>query len=294
MKVSPLFLYKLIGRLPLPVLYGFASFCANLFYYLIPYRKKVIQNNLKKSFPKATEKELNELLYRFYGYLTDQLVEFLKGASITKDEILERYEIRNEAVVNDFINKGIPVILVAGHQGNWEWAIHRLALTKNIYDIIYQKLNNPLFNEFTSQVRSRFGNIHLIEKKESILLTRDRKDIPRAVCLAADQAPQKPESAYWTTFLHQDTAFFTGMERFAREYNYPVIFAEAVRIKRGKYTLTYELIANVPFEELARGEIIERFARRLEKSINDYPEQYLWSHRRWKHTKPDKLNVKWS
>jgi KDO2-lipid IV(A) lauroyltransferase len=60
------------------------------------------------------------------------------------------------------------------------------------------------------------------------------------------------------------------MERFAREYNYPVIFAEAVRTKRGKYTLTYELIANVPFEELPRGEIIERFARRLEKSINDY------------------------
>ena len=294
MKVSPLFLYKLIGILPLPVLYGFASFCAFLFYYIIPYRKKVIHTNLKNSFPKATDKELNKLLYRFYGYLTDQIVEFLKGATITKDEILDRYEIKNEEVVSHFIKKGIPVILVAGHQGNWEWAIHRLALSKNVYDIIYQKLNNALFDEFTRHVRARFGNIYLIEKRESVLLTRERKEIPRAVCLAADQAPQKPESAYWTTFLHQDTAFFTGMERFAREYNYPVIFAEAVRTKRGKYTLTYELIANVPFEDLAQGEIIERFARRLEKSINDYPEQYLWSHKRWKHTKPEKLNIKWS
>lgn len=294
MKVSPLFLYKLIGRLPLPVLYGFASFCANLFYYLIPYRKKVIQSNLKNSFPRASQKELNKLHYQFYGYLTDQIVEFFKGASITKDEILDRYEIKNEEIVSDFIKKGIPVLLVAGHQGNWEWAIHRLALSNNIYDIIYQKLNSPLFNEFTMQVRARFGNINLLEKKESILLTRERKNIPRAICLAADQAPQKPESAYWTIFLHQDTAFFTGMERFAREYNYPVVFAEAIRTKRGKYTLTYELIANVPFEELAPGEIIERFARRLEKSINEYPEQYLWSHRRWKHRKPDKLSTKWA
>ena len=294
MKVSPLFMYKLIGRLPLPVLYGFATFCANLFYYLIPYRKKVIQNNLKNSFPNASQKELNKLLYSFYRYLTDQIVEFFKGASITKDEILDRYEIKNEEIVSDFLKKGIPVLLVAGHQGNWEWAIHRLALSNNVYDIIYQKLNSPLFNEFTMQVRSRFGNINLLEKKESILLTRERKNIPRAVCLAADQAPQKPESAYWTTFLHQDTAFFTGMERFAREYNYPVVFAEAIRTKRGKYTLTYELIANVPFESLVPGEIIERFARRLEKSINEYPEQYLWSHRRWKHKKPDKLSTKWA
>jgi KDO2-lipid IV(A) lauroyltransferase len=241
MKVSPLFLYKLIGRLPLPVLYGFASFCAFLFYYLIPYRKKVIQSNLKNSFPDASEKEINRLIYRFYGYLTDQLVEFFKGVSITKDDMLDRFEIKNEEVVTDFIKKGIPVILVAGHQGNWEWAIHRLALSKNPHDVIYQKLNNPTFNEFTKQVRSRFGHVNLLEKRESVLLTRERKDIPRVICLASDQAPQKPESAYWTTFLHQDTAFFTGMERFARDYKYPVVFAEVIRKKRGNYTMTYEL-----------------------------------------------------
>ena len=294
MKASPLFLYKLIGRLPLAVLYGFASLCTFLFYYLIPYRKKVIQGNMKKSFPTLSDKELGNLTYRFYGYLTDQLVEFFKGVSITKEDMLERFEIKNEEVVTNFIKKGIPVILVAGHQGNWEWAIHRLALSKNPHDVIYQKLNNPTFNEFTKQVRSRFGHVVLLEKRESVLLTRERKAIPRVICLAADQAPQKPESAYWTTFLHQDTAFFTGMERFARDYQYPVVFAELIRKKRGKYTMTYELLANVPFDELAPGEIIERFARRLEKSIIAYPEQYLWSHRRWKHNKPAKLSLKWS
>ena len=249
---------------------------------------------MKKSFPTLSDKELGNLTYRFYGYLTDQLVEFFKGVSISKEEMLDRFEIKNEDIVTDFIKKGIPVILVAGHQGNWEWAIHRLALSKNPHDVIYQKLNNPTFNEFTKQVRARFGHVVLLEKRESVLLTRERKDIPRVICLAADQAPQKPESAYWTTFLHQDTAFFTGMERFAKDYQYPVVFAELIRKKRGKYTMTYELLANVPFDELAPGEIIERFARRLEKSINAYPEQYLWSHRRWKHTKPDKLSLKWS
>jgi KDO2-lipid IV(A) lauroyltransferase len=191
------------------------------------------------------------------------------------------------------LQAGTPVVLVAGHQGNWEWAIHRLALSNNLYDVVYQKLNNPAFNQFTMDVRSRFPGVTLLEKRESIITTRDRKHIARGICLAADQAPQKPESAYWTKFLNQDTAFFTGMERFARDYNYPVVFVELIRKKRGKYIMSFEPIANPNYTELPKGEIIERFARRLEKSIIQYPEQYLWSHRRWKHTKPDALSLKW-
>jgi KDO2-lipid IV(A) lauroyltransferase len=83
------------------------------------------------------------------------------------------------------------------------------------------------------------------------------------------------------------------MERFAREYNYPVVFVELIRKERGKYIMSFEPIANPDYAELPKGEIIERFARRLEKSIIQYPEQYLWSHRRWKHTKPTNLSLKW-
>ncbi|MHA8049994.1 lysophospholipid acyltransferase family protein [Aquirufa sp. ROCK-SH2] len=286
--------YRLIGRLPFFILYGISNFIQFLFYYVISYRKKVITTNLKNSFPDLNTKEINHLCYQFYGYMTDLLVEFFKGSAISKEEILKRINIVNPEVVQNYLDQNIPVVLVAGHQGNWEWAIHRLALTKNINDVVYQKLNNPTFNEFSKQVRSRFGNIVLMEKRESILLTKERKNIPRTICLAADQAPQKPESAYWTQFLNQDTAFFTGMERFAREYNYPVVFCELIRTKRGYYQMTYQTIAEAPFENLEKGEIIRQFALNLEKAITKYPEQYLWSHRRWKHTKPETISIKWN
>jgi KDO2-lipid IV(A) lauroyltransferase len=240
-----------------------------------------------------TPKEIKSLTLQFYGYLTDQLVEFFYGVSISQKEMLERVQMVNEHYISDYLRAGTPVVLVAGHQGNWEWAIHRLALSNNLYDVVYQKLNNPAFNQFTMEVRSRFPGVTLLEKRESILATRERKDIARGICLAADQAPQKPESAYWTNFLNQETAFFTGMERFAREYNYPVVFVELIRKERGKYIMSFEPIANPDYAELPKGEIIERFARRLEKSIIQYPEQYLWSHRRWKHTKPTTLSLKW-
>jgi KDO2-lipid IV(A) lauroyltransferase len=288
-----MFFLKLIGYLPLFVLYGIASVAKWLLYFVFSYRKKVIVDNIKNSFPTLSHSEVNALTLKFYGYLTDQLVEFFKGSTITKKEMLKRVNLVNEQIINNYLNQGIPVVLVAGHQGNWEWAVHRLALSENLYDIVYQKLSSPLFNEFTFWVRSRFGSNVLMEKRESVILARDRKNIPRAICLAADQSPSKPESAYWTNYLHQDTGFFTGMERFAREYQYPVIFVELIRKKRGYYTMSFEGLIKPPYDNIEKGAIIELFARRLEKSVINYPDQYLWSHKRWKHKKPFNTTMKW-
>lgn len=289
-----MFFYRLLGKLPLTVLYGLASVVRFLFNYVISYRKKVIEANLKNSFPEKSDTEIKTLRNKFYGYLTDQLVEFFYGVRISPEEMMQRMQFVNEEIITKHLNNNQPVVLVAGHQGNWEWAIHRLGLSGNAYDVVYQRLNNKDFNEFTMEVRSRFKGVTLLEKRESIIASRDRKNIPRAICLAADQAPQKPESAYWTTFLNQDTAFFTGMERFARDYQYPVIFLELIRTGRGKYTMSFESLASPDqYETLEKGAIIERFARRLEKSIIAYPDQYLWSHRRWKHSKPEQKSIKW-
>ena len=288
-----MFFLKLIGHLPLIVLYRIATLAKWLLYFVFSYRKKVIVNNIKNSFPELSSRQVNELTLKFYGYLTDQLVEFFKGSTISKKEMLERVNLVNEQIITHYLDKGIPVVLVAGHQGNWEWAVHRLALSENLYDIVYQKLSSPLFNEFTLWVRSRFGSNVLMERRESVILARDRKNIPRAICLAADQSPPKPESAYWTSFLNQPTGFFTGMERFAREYQYPVIFVELIREKRGYYTMSFEEINKPSYEKVKKGAIIELFARRLEKSVLKYPDQYLWSHKRWKHEKPTHLYMKW-
>ena len=288
-----MFFLKLIGHLPLFVLYRIATLSKWLLYFVFSYRKNVIVNNIKNSFPELSTSQVNALTIKFYGYFTDLMVEFFRGSAISKKEMLERVSLVNEQIITNYLDKGIPVVLVAGHQGNWEWAVHRLALSENLYDIVYQKLSSPLFNDFTFWVRSRFGSNVLMEKRESVILARDRKNIPRAICLAADQSPSKPESAYWTNFLNQPTGFFTGMERFAREYEYPVIFVELIRIKRGYYTMSFEELIQPSYDNVEKGDIIELFARRLEKSVLKYPDQYLWSHKRWKHKKPENATMKW-
>ena len=285
--------FKYFSKLPFFVLYGISDFAYFIIYQVVGYRKKVVFENLRNSFPKKTELEIKQIAKDFYKHIADLFIEFLKGYTITKDEISDRVKIVNLDVIKSYTDKNQSVIIVTGHIGNWEWLIHPLNLSHIPMDIVYQKLSSPLFDKLTLFIRSRFTITPLIEKQDTLRKTVDRKDITRALVLGSDQSPQNWKSAYWTTFLNQDSGFFTGTERIARKYDYPVIFSEMRRMKRGYYEIEFtEIAISNEYQNLPMGEITERFVRILEQSIHKYPSDYLWSHRRWKHKRNEEDVVK--
>ena len=285
--------FKYFSKLPFFVLYGISDFAYFIIYQVVGYRKKVVFENLRNSFPKKNEFEIKQIAKGFYKHIADLFIEFLKGYSITKDEINDRVKIINLEVVKKYTDKNQSVIIVTGHISNWEWLLHPLNLSGIPMDIVYQKLSSPLFDKLTLFIRSRFTITPLIEKQDTLRKTVDRKDITRALVLGSDQSPQNWKSAYWTTFLNQDSGFFTGTERIARKYDYPVIFSEMRRMKRGYYEIEFtEIAISNEYQNLPMGEITERFVRILEQSIHKYPSDYLWSHRRWKHKRNEEDVVK--
>ncbi len=286
-----MFFFKILSRLPFTVLYGISDFVAFILYHFVGYRKKVVLNNLRNSFPEKTEKEIVQLAKDFYRHLADVFIEFFKGIAITKEEVLKRAVVLNPEGISQYTDKGISVLMVAGHQGNWEWAVHAVNLSGVKMDIIYKKLSSDSFNDLTLNIRNRFGSPEMIEKNDSVRKMFERQDIPRTICLAADQVPGNPRYAYWTKFMHQDTDFFTGMERFARQFNCAMVFAEMRRVKRGHYVIEYFPLAEAPYSEVAKGEIMEKFVRKLEESVQKNPAAYLWSHKRWKHQKPSQDGI---
>jgi len=112
-------------------------------------------------------------------------------------------------------------------------------------------------------------------------MVKNRDEI-NATAFIADQTPSNPEAAYWTNFLNQDTPIFFGTEKIAKKLNYPVIFGNVKRIKRGYYEIFLEMLAEDP-KSTKDGEISEIHTRRLEEEIRKQPEIWIWSHRRWKH-----------
>ena len=102
-----------------------------------------------------------------------------------------------------------------------------------------------------------------------------------AVGFVADQSPRKDSKLYWTNFLNQETAVFTGVERYALQIDAQVVFMYPEKIKRGYYQMRFELICDEPTKVLPFV-ISETHTRYLENLILKSPESWMWSHKRWK------------
>ncbi|MEO6166950.1 MAG: lysophospholipid acyltransferase family protein [Chitinophagales bacterium] len=279
------FLY-LISLLPPWLLYGFSDFVCFLLYNIIGYRKKVVAENLRNSFPEKSIEERNEIMRRFYHYLCDLFLETFRTLTMSKSFALKHVTFDESAMTlfNEYYHQQKSIIVVMGHFGNWEWAGNAFSLgCKQQLYVIYHPLVNPHYNHLIVNMRMRFGTKLIAMKDTFKNMVRNRKIISTTAFIA-DQTPS-PDNAYWTTFLHQDTPVFRGSEAIAKKLNYPVVYASVHRIKRGYYKIFAETLFETPFET-AVGEISEAHTRKLESEIQLQPEIWLWSHRRWKHKKP--------
>lgn len=275
-----------ISSLPFPVLYVISDFLYILFYYGIGYRKKVIFQNISNSFPERSEKERIEICKKFYRHFCDLIVESLKTFTISKKEVLKRVVCKNPDGVNKYFEQGRSVIIAGGHYNNWEiFAVAVDELIKHKTVGIYTPLSNKYFDEKMRSTRSKYGLFMISTKKVKRYLD-DNKNIPTATIFGFDQSPSNPRSAYWMNFLNQDTGMQFGAEKFAKEYDIPVVYGRINKEKRGHYSFEFYDVTDTP-KATAHGYITETINRHLEKDIRALPQYWLWSHRRWKHKRPE-------
>ncbi|SFE36498.1 lysophospholipid acyltransferase family protein [Spirosoma endophyticum] len=274
--------FRLLSRLPFKVLYGISGILYFLLVHVIRYRREVILENLRLSFPEKSQADIQLLVKGFYHNLTDILVETIKMSAISSCELQKRFRYTNPEVVQAFLNAGQTVICTGSHQCNWEWVPSAAVVIGIPVDSVYKPLTNVAMEEFMQEVRSSHGAV----PTPMNLLPRQmvaRRNIPRVIALVADQVPDVPEQAHWMNFMHRDTPFYPGTERLARSRNLPVFFLELIRLRQGYYEGTFTLIAEPCYADLPQGAILERYRDKLEKSICNHPSDWLWSHKRWKH-----------
>jgi KDO2-lipid IV(A) lauroyltransferase len=272
---------RLLSALPFPALYAFASFLAFLAYRVFPYRQDVVRENLSKAFPDMDEAALRDTMKRYYLGFAQVLVELIKAATLSADELLQRVKITGLEGPRALLDAGKPVLLVAAHQCNWEWML--LGLSQQIgyrIDAAYKPLVNPWAEREMLTVRTRFGSRLVPAKGLLGDIIQHRKDV-RAVCMVADQEPTTSEHKHWTRFLNRDTAFYMGAEEIARVTKYPAFFVGMRRVKRGFYSIDLQPLTK-DGEKLSTGELTERYARLVEKQIREAPPDWPWSHKRWR------------
>lgn len=281
-----LLLINVFRLIPFGLIYLFSDFLALVFYYIVPYRKKMILENLSRTFPDKNEREIKKICREFYRNLSDILLEAIKGFTLTEKQIARRYQFDEDDRLNQYYKSGQSVVATTAHLANWEWGAYATGFTLEHKIIgVYKKMSQPYINQYVIRSRSKF-DVMLSEMKETTDIVKNYSHKrPFILTLIADQRPSDPYKAYWTTFLGRDTAFFFGPEKFAREYNLPVFFFNIHRVKRGHYHVAYDWLSE-PDEKLEKGVIIERYKNVLEREILHRPSEWLWSHSRWKHPKP--------
>jgi KDO2-lipid IV(A) lauroyltransferase len=276
----------IITLLPLPVLYIFSDLLYLLLYYIVRYRRKVVATNLRNSFPEKTDEELKTIEKKFYKHLSDLLIETFKLTHMSQKEQNRRFTYQNLEVIDKLREDKRDIIAVLGHYNNWEWPTLLPFYLKYKTVIIFKPLQNKYFNGFINNQRSKYGIVltptSLVIRE---ILKYKKEHINTVSVFISDQIPAKGDIRFWTTFLNQDTAVFTGVGKIAAKYDMAVVYFHIQKVKRGYYNLNIELL-HEHTAGLSENQITETHVKKLEEIIREKPEFWIWSHRRWKHKKP--------
>ncbi|WBX74834.1 lysophospholipid acyltransferase family protein [Tenacibaculum pacificus] len=271
------------SRLPMRILYIFSDFFFLILYYIVGYRKKVVEANIKIAFPTKNESEINKISKKFFKHFVDLIFESIKAFSISKKEIDKRYKYTNASLINNYAKQGKSIVLLGAHQANWEW-VFALPQHLNISCYgAYTKLQNPYFEKVIKSSRRKYGfdgvPSQLFNKR---INERQAKGIQSLYILLSDQSPQLHRARYWTNFLNEKVPVHTGAEVLAKKYDLVVINMNTTKIKRGYFETTFELITDNA-KDFDKNQITDKFLEVTERNIKAQPECYLWSHKRFKH-----------
>ncbi|NEU09628.1 lysophospholipid acyltransferase family protein [Flavihumibacter sp. R14] len=285
MKKALYFLLKLllyiVSLLPFALIYMISDLLYITMYRVFGYRKKVVFENLRKSFPDKSEDDIKNIAEKFYRFLCDQIMESAKMLTISEKTVRKRFRLNNVDEIHRHFNNNRPVIAVTGHYGNWEWGILIISiLVKSPVFIAFKPIKDKRFEYLINTMRSRFNAV-LVPMK-SILRKISECKSPYILVLVSDQTPARAEISYFTQFMNQQTPVFLGTEKLAKLSGSPVVYSHIDRIRRGYYECTFETLFEEP-NITAEKEITETHTRKLEEIIKRKPELWLWSHRRWKY-----------
>lgn len=273
----------IISILPFRLLYFLSDGFYALLYYIIGYRKKVVTNNLKLAFPEKTNQEISLIRKRFYHHLCDMMFEAIKSITISEAEMQKRYVFTNVEEIHKLEKENRSIVLFMGHYASWEWIFILQTHVNHKGYAVYKRLSNKYFDALVKRIRAKY-NSHLITTKEtfSILIKAKENNELTFNGFVFDQSPKLNKAVYWQEFMGIEVPVHVGAEILAKRLDMVTLFLKVKKVKRGHYEATF-LDINRNTKDYADFEITDLALKRVEEQINEAPEYYFWTHKRWKH-----------
>jgi len=256
-----------------------------LLYRTVKSRRRVARINLKQAFPDYDDDAIDQLNKQSFKSLGISIFEtgiawFKSDAALMKRCQIEGREHLDSAMAN---NKGI--ILLTGHFTTLEMGGRLIGNFVDKYNAVYKRAHDPLFNALIVHYRSKMGD-ELIETRNVRAVIKGLKH-GHATWFGPDQ-DFADQDIVFTPFLGGIATTLTATAKLAKMTGAAVVPFYPVRLENGQ---GYKLIVLPALENFPSGDIeadSARVNRTIEAMVYDCPEQYLWSHKRFK-TQPDRV-----
>lgn len=274
-----------LSLVPFPLLHGLAQVISFLLNTVFSYRRSLVEQNIAKAFPNYTPKQIKETTKKFYLHFADLFIEIIKAVTLSNRAFKKRYTVSGFDSIEEVLNQKRSVIIMAGHQSNWEWTSALSLYTSHPFYAIYQKINNRHFDAFMRKNRARTG-LYLLPTyltKKAIAEHHEKQEVSLYGFLS-DQSPTLKKTKLWTDFFGRYVPVHTGAEELAREFDLAVFYMDLKKVKRSHYHADFSLLSEHP-AALEPYVLTKMFLSKVENSVKEQPETYLWTHRRFKHEK---------
>jgi KDO2-lipid IV(A) lauroyltransferase len=267
---------------------GIAGAIARAGYWPLGIRAGVVRRQVAAAFPGTAPSRVAEIARESYENLGRVAVESTLLSRQGRSAVLERFGDSPEwDVVARAHAKGKGVVLMAGHLGNWELSGAFVAAKGVPVFPIMRGMSNPLSERFIRRTRERLG-MQVMHDQESV------RKVPRAlrdghaVGFLSDQATVGLASTF-VPFFGRPAKTPRGAAVFALRLGAPIVMIHALRGRDGRYTLRAQELALPDTGDRERDvdTLIASFSAALEALVRQYPGQYFWQHRRWKHQPAD-------
>lgn len=283
------FLVKALALLPLGALYIIADVIYFLAYHVTRYRTRVVKKHIADAFPELDESQRKRIIKDFYHNFADYIVETIKLAHISDDEMRRRMTFTNTRAITDLTDRGIPVMVLFSHCFNWEWAPSVTMWLddpdgKIQFGQVYRPLKNKWMDERMLSLRSRFGSLsYPMMGVLRSLLTARREGKVTVTGFMSDQKPIWGDVRHVINFFNHPTPVLLGSEEMARKLKMGVVYWDMTKKRRGHYNIDMITVTdNADTIEQEWG-MTDRYFELLTQTVRRQPALWLWSHKRWKY-----------
>lgn len=277
-----------LNKLPMSFMHFLSTLLYYPIYHIARYRRKVVRDNLVKSFPEKSLDEIKRIEKKFYHSLCDYFMEMIKYYGMSEEKVKEYMKIEGLEHFQAALDRGQSCALYMGHFFNWEYVTSITLHFKRedtVVGAIYHPLENERFDALVKKMREQYGteSISMANTLRRIMeIGKNNKKY--VIGFIADQVPTWESINHWLDFFHRDTPVFTGTEKIARRTHAALFYARFERVRRGHYVMRI-----IPFADdaaqLPEFEATNIYYRMLTENIRETPELWLWTHKRWKRTR---------